>query len=138
MYLFAVPKLTNPPAQTARSLGDPLLGGGVLPVGLSARALGEMSGSETVTLLSTQMPQHDHPMIATTGAANTKEITPNVEFGAVSGDTMYTNDVTGVAAVATASTSTSMAGRNLSHDNLMPTLTVQFCIAFNGIYPSRG
>ncbi|GEC14405.1 phage tail protein [Nitrobacter winogradskyi] len=106
--------------------------------GLSPRALGEMSGTETVTLLSTQMPQHDHPMIVTTGAANTKAITPNVEFGAVVGDTMYTNDVTGAAAVATAPTSTSVAGRNVPHDNLMPTLTVQFCIAFNGIYPSRG
>lgn len=106
--------------------------------GLSSHVLGQMDGSEAVTLLSAQMPQHYHPMIATTGAASTKEITSNLEFGAVSGDTMYANDVSGAAAAATAPTSTSVAGRNTPHDNLMPTLTVQFCIAFSGIYPSRG
>lgn len=106
--------------------------------GLSPRVLGEMGGNESVTLLPAQMPQHDHPMIATTGVANSNQITPNLEFGAVSGDTMYANDVSGAAAATTAPTSTSVAGRNIAHDNPMPTLTVQFCIAFNGIFPTRG
>jgi microcystin-dependent protein len=71
--------------------------------GLSPHILGEIGGSELVTLLSTQIPQHDHPMVATTTeAANSDQITQKVEFGAVSGDTMYANDVTGAASAATA------------------------------------
>jgi microcystin-dependent protein len=106
--------------------------------GLSPHVLGEIGGSESVTLLSTQIPQHDHPMVATTGAANSEQITQKVEFGTVAGDTMYASDVTGATSVTTAPTSTSLAGSNVGHDNLMPTLTVQFCIAYNGIFPSRG
>jgi hypothetical protein len=41
-------------------------------------------------------------MVATTEAANSDQITQKVEFGAVSGDTMYANDVTGAASAATA------------------------------------
>jgi microcystin-dependent protein len=105
--------------------------------GVSPRVLGEIGGSETVILLSTQIPQHDHPMVATTGPANSSQITPSLELGTVAGDTMYTGDVKGVGGANTAPTSTSMAGRNIPHDNLMPTLPVQFCIAFNGIYPTQ-
>ncbi len=106
--------------------------------GLSPYVLGAIGGSESVTLQLTQIPQHDHPMVATTEAANSDQITQKVEFGAVSGDTMYASDVAGAAIATTAPTSTSVAGGNVGHDNLMPTLTVQFCIAYNGIFPSQG
>jgi microcystin-dependent protein len=106
--------------------------------GLSPHALGEIGGSESVTLLSNQIPQHTHPMVATTGAANSNRITQNVELGTVAGDTMYASDVAGAAGATTAPASTSVVGGNIGHDNLMPTLTVQFCIAYNGIFPSQG
>ncbi|KUM23975.1 phage tail protein [Mesorhizobium loti] len=106
--------------------------------GLSPYVPGEIGGSETVTLITSQIPQHVHPMVATTAPASSKQIAANVEFGTVAGDTMYASDVAGVPSAATATTSTSTAGGNVAHDNLMPTLTVQFCIAFNGIFPSQG
>lgn len=106
--------------------------------GLSPRVLGAAGGSETVTLVSTQIPRHDHPMVATTGAANSNKISQSVEFGALASDVMYTGNVDGLASVTTAPSSTSFAGRGEAHDNLMPTLTVQFCIAYEGIFPSQG
>lgn len=105
--------------------------------GVSPRVIGEIGGSEKVTLLSAHMPYHDHPMVATTGPANSSQIAPSLEPGTLAGDTMYTSDVKGVGGATTAPTSTSMAGSNVPHDNLMPTLPVQFCIAFNGIYPTQ-
>lgn len=106
--------------------------------GLSPRPIGAAAGSEGVTLVSSQMPQHDHPMVATTGVANSKQISQSVEFATVPGDTMYTGNVDGLSSATTSPSSTSLAGSNQPHDNLMPTLTVQFCIAYQGLYPTPG
>lgn len=106
--------------------------------GLSPYVLGQVGGSEAVAIVSNQMPQHDHPMVATTAPANSSKISQSLEFGALATDVMYTGNVDGLASVTTAPSSTSFAGRGEAHDNLMPTLTVQFCIAYEGIFPSQG
>ncbi len=106
-------------------------------VGLSPRVIGELSGTETVTLTTNQMPAHSHTMSATTAVANATAISNTIELGALSGDTMYATDITGASGFATSATSTSMAGSNQPHDNCMPTLTVQYCIAWAGIFPSQ-
>ena len=105
--------------------------------GLSPRTIGELGGSETVVLTTNQMPAHIHVMSATTAAANATAIGNTVELGALSGDTMYATDVTGATGFATSPASTTVAGGNQPHDNLMPTLTVQYCIAWAGIFPSQ-
>ncbi|KQU78745.1 phage tail protein [Mesorhizobium sp. Root102] len=105
--------------------------------GLSSHVIGELSGTETVTLLPTQMPQHNHPMVATTVAANARSVGATVELGALVGDTMYATDVSGANGFITAIPSTQPVGGNTPHDNTMPTLTVQFCIAWSGIFPSQ-
>jgi len=105
--------------------------------GLTPRVIGELSGTETVTLTTNQMPAHSHVMSATTAAANATAIGSTVELGALSGDTMYATDVTGANGFATSLASTTMAGGNQPHDNLMPTLTVQYCIAWAGIFPQQ-
>jgi microcystin-dependent protein len=106
--------------------------------GLSRYVIGQMGGSENVTLLSLQMPQHTHPMSATTSNADVKAIGQTVELGALSGDNMYATDISGATPLLSAVTSTQQAGGSNPHDNMMPTLTVQFCIAWAGIYPSQG
>jgi microcystin-dependent protein len=105
---------------------------------LTTRVLGELSGTESVTLLSTQMPQHNHPMSATTVTANAVAIGPTLELGAIGGDTMYATDVSGLSGFITDIPSTQPVGGNTPHDNTMPTLTAQFCIAWAGIFPSQG
>lgn len=106
--------------------------------GLSTYVLGQRAGTETVTVLPTQMPAHTHGL-AVSGAAATS-LTPGNTFlpGAVSGDNFYVSDITGATGVAMSAQSTSLAGGSQPHENCMPTLTVQFCIATQGIFPSQG
>lgn len=105
--------------------------------GLSPRTIGETGGTESVTLTSVQMPNHTHSITATTAVANATTPGPTLALGTVTGDTMYLTDTTGATPVTMSSQSTSLAGQNLPHDNLMPTLTAQYCIAAVGIFPSR-
>jgi microcystin-dependent protein len=106
--------------------------------GLSPRIMGEISGSEQVTLLSANMPTHTHPVFATTNAGSTGTPGPTVMPGTLSGtDTMYATDLTGASTFTMAANAVSPQGSSTPHDNTMPTLTVSFCIATQGLYPSR-
>lgn len=49
----------------------------------------------------------------------------------------YATDLTGATAVTMATTSTGLTGTGQSHANLMPTLTVQYCIATVGLFPTQ-
>jgi len=100
--------------------------------GLTSRQIGESAGSETVTLLLTEMPAHAHAMSAQSSRADRA----NAAFAslAASADPVYS----------TASPSPTMnpleigfAGGNQPHNNLQPLLTINFCIAVNGIFPAR-
>jgi len=104
--------------------------------GLTPRFLGQAGGVESVTLNVQQIAQHGHALVATTNAATSASIPANGELGRVSGDTMYVTDTTGGNAALSSIASTYAAGGNQPHDNLMPTLTVQFCIACDGVYPT--
>jgi len=104
--------------------------------GLSPRVLGEYSGSESVTLLTPNLPSHNHTFAATTGLANGNALSSSVELGTVSGDLLYASDLTGAHSYAMSPTTISAIGANQPHDNTMPTLTGSFCIAWAGIYPS--
>jgi microcystin-dependent protein len=105
--------------------------------GLSRYVMGQMAGSEDVTLLSMQMPQHNHPMGATQTAASVKTVNSTVELGALSTDTMYATDISGATPLISAPQSTQLVGGNSAHENTMPTLTVQYCIAWAGVFPSQ-
>lgn len=105
--------------------------------GLSTYVIGQKAGAETITVLPTQMPAHTHTAVATTAAATA--VTPDNTLlpAAVSGDNFYVSTVTGATAVAMSAQSTSTAGGSQPHENRMPTLTVQYCIATQGIFPSQ-
>jgi len=104
--------------------------------GLTNRIIGEVAGVESVTLLPANMPAHNHGLVATTLATTATAPAATLELGALSGDTLYATDLN-VGSVATAAASTTPAGNTQPHDNLMPTLTVQFCIALEGIFPPQ-
>lgn len=103
--------------------------------GLSPYVLGQIGGTESVVLTSSQMPAHTHFLQATTQVAT--EVTPSAgrELGALSGDTMYLTDISGQAPIPMDARAVVPAGDTQPHDNLMPTLPVQFCIAVAGVYP---
>jgi len=106
--------------------------------GLSTYVIGQRAGTETVTVLPTQMPAHTHTMVATTGASTAVTPGTNLLPGAVTGDTFYVNTITGNNAAAMSPQMVGMAGGSQPHENCMPTLTVQYCIATQGIFPSQG
>ncbi|MEH6420585.1 phage tail protein [Pseudomonas sp. CGJS7] len=106
--------------------------------GLSNYVIGQMSGTESVTLITQQMPAHNHTLLATTQLASATQIGTGVELGALNGDAMYVTDTSGSSALAMNPTSLTTAGGSQPHDNLMPTLTAKYFIAEYGIFPSQG
>lgn len=106
-------------------------------LGLSTYVIGQIAGTESVTLLSNQMPAHTHPLQVTTATATATTPGNTLLPGAVSGDTFYVNTITGNTAAAMAPQMLGSTGGTLPHENCMPTLTVQYCIALAGIFPSQ-
>lgn len=102
--------------------------------GLSDRFLGETAGEQTVTLLQTEMPVHSHGVQA---AAGPDQLTP-VNNAWASGQKGFGNFYAPPPANAPMNAfATSIAGGNLPHNNMMPYLTLSFCIALQGIFPPR-
>lgn len=105
--------------------------------GLSFRSEGEQSGSDTVSLLTSEIPAHNHLLMSKPsggqadpsgrlfGSSGTQLPPPNYySSGAGAPVTM------GLEALA-------VAGSSFPHNNLMPYLVMNFCIALQGIFPAR-
>lgn len=105
--------------------------------GLNPYVIGQVAGTETVTLTTGQMPAHTHTAVATSGAATSEGPANAPLLGSVSGETMYATDITGLSPVPLAPQSVGAGGGGQPHENCMPTLTVQYCIATQGIYPTQ-
>ena len=75
--------------------------------------------------------------VATTAAATTGTPGTGVLLGAVSGQTMYATDITGATAFTLSPQAISGSGGSQPHENTMPTLVVQYCIATEGIFPQQ-
>lgn len=104
--------------------------------GLSLHDLGETGGSPFVTLLDSEMPSHNHAIQAkgTPPPANAGIPDPTVVLARSSGGTAYT----AAANMSQMNFQTiSPAGGSLPHNNMMPFLTLNFCIALQGIFPPR-
>jgi microcystin-dependent protein len=107
--------------------------------GLTPRVMGQLSGTEQVTLNAQQMPMHTHAMFATTNGASTTAPGTGVMPGALTGsDTMYASDLTGATSFTMANNAVTPQGGSQPHDNTMPTLTVSYCIATAGVFPTQG
>lgn len=102
--------------------------------GLSLHDLGETGGSETVSLLESEIPSHSHPLRADTlDIGDTNVVSPNASLTISSGGTLYqSTSNTQLAGEALAP-----AGGDAPHNNLQPYLTFYFCIALQGVYPPR-
>ncbi|XMO88110.1 tail fiber protein [Algibacter sp. AS12] len=110
--------------------------------GLTSRSLGERVGTETVTITPNQMPNHTHSVNVTAqlnvsndmgtsdssdgqhlanhlGGYN-EDPTPNAKLGGV-----------------TSSTTVTPTGGGQAHNNMQPSLSINYIIALTGTYPSR-
>jgi microcystin-dependent protein len=96
--------------------------------------IGELAGEENVTLMQSQLPIHNHLLesVNTAGAVSA----PFNNYLANSGTT---NPRYAPAPPTTTLNPASIqpAGGNLPHSNLQPFLSMNYCIALSGIYPSR-
>jgi microcystin-dependent protein len=103
--------------------------------GLSQRFLGQIGGSETVTLLVSEMPVHTHTVNGLNILSTTTTPTSGTALGrSVNGNAYGTNS----AGVQTfAPEALPPAGGSLPHNNLPPYLTLNYCIALQGVFPAR-
>ena len=109
--------------------------------GLSERDLGEAAGSETVTLLASEIPVHTHSMLGRAAAGATTDPAgaapanmswlAGASFGAVNG---YSTSVPADTAM---NATLGVSGGSLPHSNMQPYLTLNYCIALQGVFPQR-
>jgi len=94
--------------------------------------IGQTGGVENVTLLTANLPSHNHGFNASTAAATAIDPSKGL-FGNTGSEQIYgANSGTQIALNVLDN-----AGQTLPHSNLQPYLVLNFCIALNGIYPSR-
>jgi microcystin-dependent protein len=104
--------------------------------GLSEYFLGQSGGTETVTLLNGEMPAHAHTVQCVPGALpGNNNIAVGNSFAKSTNGQVYT---TAANLVPLYEETASIAGGDQPHNNLMPYLTLNFCIAMQGVFPSRG
>lgn len=97
----------------------------------NAHTLGEAAGSQAVTLTIAQLPTHTHVANATTGDASVGN--PSNAMYARATNTVYADEGNLVALNPAAVTN---IGGSQAHLNMQPFLTLNFCIALQGIFPS--
>jgi microcystin-dependent protein len=104
--------------------------------GLSLHDLGETGGSETVSLLESEIPAHSHGMRASTDPANVQIPTSATCLSRAAGGNAYSTVVTGLQGMSP--NVLAPAGGDQPHNNLQPYLTFYFNIALQGVFPPRG
>jgi microcystin-dependent protein len=103
--------------------------------GLSERFLGEVGGSQFVTLLQSEMPFHNHSLNVSGEAAVNRE-PGGQKFATGDGVSMYNTNAQPTKTFNPQALT--VTGGSFPHNNMQPYLTVNFCIALQGIFPPRG
>jgi len=104
--------------------------------GLSLHDLGEMDGTETVTLLESEIPLHSHGVMASASLGDIQLPTPAVALARSAQGAAYQSN-SSANLVAMAAQQLTPAGGDFPHINLMPFLTFYFAIALQGVFPPR-
>jgi microcystin-dependent protein len=94
-------------------------------------SLGQESGSETVTLLTSEMPLHTHTVSQSTRSSD--QLNPG-QYSVGTGNNCYAPPAS---TDLMAFQATAAQGGNLPHNNMMPYLTVNYCIALQGVFPQH-
>ena len=101
----------------------------------SAHPLGQKGGEERHTLSVAEMPQHTHGFNVATAKATGQQASPaNDSVLAEANVDMYRS---GAGSTPLVPATISTVGGGQGHDNMQPKLAVNFCIALQGLFPSR-
>ena len=104
--------------------------------GLSERFIGEQGGTPSVTLLVSEIPFHTHNVNTMSDPGTLQLPAPDrILARSSSGNAYQTNTSANLAMMAPQSLA--LAGGGLPHNNMMPYLALNFCIALQGIFPQR-
>lgn len=105
--------------------------------GLTERFLGEQSGTQFITLIQTEIPVHSHFIQANTlDDADSTVPGPDVVLGSPADEPPYYTGTPG-SMVPMNFQALSVAGASMPHNNMMPYVTFNFCIAMQGVFPPR-
>lgn len=127
------------------TFGLPDLGGNV-PVsqgqgpGLEDYFIGEVTGAESITLISTELPAHTHPGIQANLSNATRE-NPAGNVPAAGGQMIkpYTTvHPAGIGSLNNFTYTGDSPSGDMPHNNMQPYLAMTYIIAMQGVYPSRG
>jgi microcystin-dependent protein len=108
--------------------------------GLTDRTIGALGGEATHTLSLSEMPAHTHAFLANPGSAQTASASGNVPAAGVWVDGGRFGTVLQYVAAAPDTAmagAVTPAGGSQPHTNMMPFLTMTYCIASEGIFPQR-
>lgn len=106
-------------------------------LGLTDRIIGEIGGEPTVTLITSEMPLHNHLIQGSTEDATLKVPGPTVYLGRSKAGTIYQSN-TGSSPVLMNFQELGVTGNSLPHQNMQPFNTLCYIIALQGVYPPRG
>ena len=96
--------------------------------------LGETGGSQTVTLLASETPNHTHNLL--TAASGKVAIPTNNSLANAKGESIYSTTTTPASNMSTNAVSTYGGGQ--PHNNMMPYQCLLWVIALQGVFPPRG
>jgi microcystin-dependent protein len=107
--------------------------------------LGQSGGTEGVTVLSTQMPQHNHSFVVSTNDGNVIQVNNNFYAAPVAPTdppsanksiVFYQPDTAGEVKSTLKNSTIQPVGGNQPHENMQPFVTITYIIALYGIFPS--
>ena len=100
----------------------------------SEHVLGEVGGESAVQLLVSEIPVHTHAVNVSNGPANLQAPGPDRILGRANNN-VYLDNPASLGFMAP--DSLAPAGGSLPHNNMQPYLTLNFCIALQGVFPAR-
>jgi microcystin-dependent protein len=101
--------------------------------GLSLHDLGEMGGSETVTLLESEIPSHSHSTVNNTDTGG--QLSAEGRLWGEANTRIYSSNANPQQTMSPVALSPTGGGQ--PHNNMQPYLTLYFCIALQGVFPPR-
>ena len=104
--------------------------------GLSEQFIGQLSGSENITLLTSEMPAHNHSLSAVPDLGEESDPTGKA-LARAQGINAYTPTSTSGTVALAATSLSGFPGGNQPHNNMQPYLVLNFCIALQGVFPAR-
>jgi len=105
--------------------------------GGSSYVMGQVGGQEQVTLSILQIPSHTHTAVLRGNSEGATSNEPSNKSLGAGANIFNSNPPENGEALNINSIQVDPTGGNQPHENMQPYLTVNYCIALQGIYPSR-